>query len=378
MSEYQYYEFLAIDRPLDNAAQDALRAISSRARITATSFSNHYEWGDLKGDPCKFMENWFDLHLYVANWGTRRLMLRMPARLVKRGDIDGIISEVDCVRVWSSGDNVVVDIQRDEEGVDDWEDGSGRLAGLAPLRNDVLSGDLRLFYLLWLSAVQDEYVPDENVEPLPGIAPLTGPLEAFAEFFHIDRDLVAAAAELGGNDAAISRDDLQTALATIPDHEKTELLLRVVDGDSYVGVELRGRLRDEAQAPATRRTAGTLRMRARKIGEARERADAERRETERRRRAAEAEKARRVRLKALKQLGANVWREIEDGIERRNPAGYDQAMALLSDLQALAEEEGSQDDFGSRVRAIRARHGKKSKFIERLNKLGRGDGERTD
>lgn len=378
MSEYQYYEFQAIDRPLDNAAQDALRAISSRARITATSFSNHYEWGDLKGDPCKFMENWFDLHLYVANWGTRRLMLRMPARLVKRGDIDGIIREVDCVRVWNSGDNLIVDIQRVEEGADDWDDGSGRLAGLAPLRNDVLSGDLRLFYLLWLSAVQDEIVPDEDVEPLPGIAPLTGPLEAFAEFFYIDRDLVAAAAEAGGNDAAISRDDLQTALATIPDHEKTKLLLRVVDGDPYVSVELRGRLRDKGQAPATRRTAGTLRMRAQEIGEARERADAERREMERRRQAAEAEKARRVRLKALKQRGANVWREIEDGIERRNPAGYDQAMALLSDLQALAEEEGSQDDFSSRVRAIRARHEKKSKFIERLNKLGRGDGERTD
>jgi hypothetical protein len=51
MSEYQYYEFLALDRPLDHAAQDALRSISSRARITATSFINHYEWGDLKGDP---------------------------------------------------------------------------------------------------------------------------------------------------------------------------------------------------------------------------------------------------------------------------------------------------------------------------------------
>jgi hypothetical protein len=80
MSEYQYYEFLAIDRPLDRTAQDALRSISSRARITATSFTNHYEWGDLKGDPRKFMERWFDLHLYLANWGTRRLMLRMPAR----------------------------------------------------------------------------------------------------------------------------------------------------------------------------------------------------------------------------------------------------------------------------------------------------------
>jgi hypothetical protein len=78
MSEYQYYEFQAIDRPLDSAAQDALRSISSRARITATSFTNQYEWGDLKGDPRKFMERWFDLHLYLANWGTRRLMI-LPA-----------------------------------------------------------------------------------------------------------------------------------------------------------------------------------------------------------------------------------------------------------------------------------------------------------
>lgn len=30
MSEYQYYEFQAIDRPLDRAAQETLRSISSR------------------------------------------------------------------------------------------------------------------------------------------------------------------------------------------------------------------------------------------------------------------------------------------------------------------------------------------------------------
>lgn len=56
MSEYQYYEFQAVDRPLDRAAQDALRSISSRARISATSFVNQYEWGDFKGDPRKLVE----------------------------------------------------------------------------------------------------------------------------------------------------------------------------------------------------------------------------------------------------------------------------------------------------------------------------------
>jgi len=50
-SEYQYYEFQAIDRPLGEADRKALRDLSTRARINATSFTNAYEWGDFKGDP---------------------------------------------------------------------------------------------------------------------------------------------------------------------------------------------------------------------------------------------------------------------------------------------------------------------------------------
>ena len=56
MSEYQYYDFRAIDRPLTKKEMAALRSISSRAAITATSFTNHYEWGDLKADPSKLLE----------------------------------------------------------------------------------------------------------------------------------------------------------------------------------------------------------------------------------------------------------------------------------------------------------------------------------
>ncbi|WP_028347163.1 hypothetical protein [Bradyrhizobium murdochi] len=381
MSEYQYYEFQAVDRPLDKAAQGELRSISSRARITATSFTNHYKWGDLKGDPCKFMERWFDLHLYLANWGSRRLMLRVPARFVNQADLDSFLGEIDWVDVWTSGDNLIVDIQRHEEGGyddwDDWDDGSGRLAALAPLRTDVLSGDLRLFYLLWLIAVEDELIAEDQVEPLPGLAPLTGALVAFADFIYIDPDLVKAAAELGGDDAAVSKDDLRKTLAAIPEREKIELLLRAAEGDSYVGAELRKRLRKENPIPARHRTAGALRRRSQEIREARERAEAERREADRRREAAKAEKARRARLEVLKQRGTSVWRDIEREIERRNPAGYETAISLLSDLQSLALEEGSQDDFNSRVVAIRARHEKKGKFIERLSKLGRDRGERT-
>ena len=51
MSEYRYYEVQAIDRPLGEADMEALRILSTRARITATSFTNHYKWGDFQGAP---------------------------------------------------------------------------------------------------------------------------------------------------------------------------------------------------------------------------------------------------------------------------------------------------------------------------------------
>ena len=49
MSEYQYYEFLALDRRLTADEMARLRAFSTRARITPTSFVNDYQWGDFKG-----------------------------------------------------------------------------------------------------------------------------------------------------------------------------------------------------------------------------------------------------------------------------------------------------------------------------------------
>lgn len=82
MSEYQYYEFLAVDRPLDNAQQAEVRTLSTRARITATSFTNEYHWGDFRGDPRRLVERYYDAHLYLANWGTRRVMFRLPLSLL--------------------------------------------------------------------------------------------------------------------------------------------------------------------------------------------------------------------------------------------------------------------------------------------------------
>src|SRR3954453_1068120 len=134
MSEYQYYEFQAIDRPLDEADRRALRAISTRAHITATTFTNTYEWGDLKGDPTTFMERWFDLHLYLSNWGSRRLMIRLPARLVDRTRVKALLRNVDSAQLLVKGEHLILDIHRDEVEGEEWDHVPGWLASRAPWR----------------------------------------------------------------------------------------------------------------------------------------------------------------------------------------------------------------------------------------------------
>ena len=384
MSEYQYYEFQAIDRPLSEADRAALRSLSTRARITTTSFTNHYNWGDFKGDPQQLMARWFDLHLYLANWGTRRLMIRLPQRLVDRSRLDAFLPAGDLLDVLVSGENLIVDIgvdvyddewpEYDEE--DEWDGGPGWLGALAPLRADVLAGDLRLFYLVWLKALELDELEDDETEPLPGIGPLTGALEAFADFVRLDPDLVQAAVEASGLDdgGESSADAAREAIAAIPEAEKTALLQRLADGDPHVAAEVQSRARKAVALAAgetytDRRTVADLRNRADEQRATREAIEAEQREAERQRQAQEAEKARRIRLAAVRRRGEGVWNEVEQAISKRNADGYEQAVSLLLDLQTLAGEDGETETFANRVRSLREQHARKPRLLERLAQL---------
>jgi hypothetical protein len=87
MSESQYYEFLALDKALTGSQLEELRQLSTRVEITATRFTNEYHWGDFRGDPEQMMATYFDAFLYIANWGTRRLMFRVPRAALDAGHV---------------------------------------------------------------------------------------------------------------------------------------------------------------------------------------------------------------------------------------------------------------------------------------------------
>ena len=377
MSEYQYYEFQAIDRPLDEADQAALRKLSSRANITSRSFTNEYHWGDFRGNPRKLMERWFDLHLYVANWGTRTLMVRLPKGTLDESRLDEFVSEVDEVEVFDSGENLIIAITFDSENSGysyGYADGDGWLDLLAPLRDDLLAGDLRLFYILWLTAVERDFLPGGRKEPLPGLGPLSAPLKEFANFIGVDRDLVQAAAESpavsdGGADSA---DESRKIIESIPEDEKSALLLRLVNGDTHVAAELRRRIRTALDASLRRsglehRTVSEIRTGRLAARKAREAEAVRRKEEECLRKAQEAARAQRARLDSMKRRGTRVWNEVEREIEYKNASSYDRAVQLLLDLRALAGETGGEVDFARRIESVRDRHERKRAFINRLD-----------
>ena len=372
MSEYQYYEFQAVDRPLDAAEQTELRALSTRARITATGFVNHYEWGDFGGDPRRLMERYFDLFLYLASWGTRRLSIRLPARLIDVRALERFCPDDEVADVRTAGVHAIVDIWRDEIDQGDWDDGSGWLAALAPLRGDIMRGDLRAFYLIWLMAVEYGQVGDEAMEPLTGIAPLSAPLRAFADFFAIDPDLVdAAAAEGAPPPPEAERAAAETFIRSLLEEDKVALLLRLYDGDPHLGAELRQRwLAAMGRLPDTgggQRSAGGLRETVRRMAAERHRLAAEKVVAERRRREAEQAQARNRHLALLAERGEAPWREVEELISKRNQPGYERAVTLMIDLGEVARSQGEEEAFARRLADIRARHDRKVRLIERLD-----------
>ncbi|HYZ55395.1 MAG TPA: hypothetical protein VE733_18095 [Streptosporangiaceae bacterium] len=385
MSEYQYYEFLAVDRPLTAAEQAEVRRLSTRARITATSFTNEYHWGDFKGSPERLMQRYYDAHLYLANWGTHRIMLRLPRTLLDP-EIAGQYCAGDQVSVSGTGDYVILNmISEDETG--EWEEGAeDSLSAIIGVRSELAAGDLRPLYLAWLSACgvweSDEDAFDEEDEddlepPVPAsLGSLTAPQRALADFLRLDSDLLQVAAE--ASPALTEAEDDPRALAeyiaNLAGEDKDRLLLLVAeDQAARARMELLRSVRGgpgHQPSPYPRRTVAELldaaaARRRRREQQAAARAAAQQALLDRQRAA-----GREKRLKELARDQETAWADAERLINTKQQAQYDAAVALLKDLREIARREDQAQAFARRFAALREAHLRKPSLIARFDHAG--------
>jgi hypothetical protein len=264
MSEYQYYEFQAIDRALTEEEQAHVRTLSRRVEPTPRQAIFTYSYGDFRGDPLTLLETHFDAMLYMANWGTRELAFRFPRELLNLEPLQRYYWAADEITLKTTDQHVVLDIHFDDEDGGDWIEGEGLLSTLALLREDILRGDLRALHLAYLKSARraeemgdddfDDGLDDQDADATDDDAPvdlpmppelneLSAPLRAFVDFFEIDADLIRKAA---ADSPPLERHDegVERRIALLPDAERDAWLVRLARSEPHLDVQFLRRLRD--------------------------------------------------------------------------------------------------------------------------------------
>jgi hypothetical protein len=405
MSEYQYYEFLALDRQLTKNQITEIRKVSSRAEISSTRFTNEYNYGDFRGDEQEFLEKYFDVMVYVANWGTHRFMLALDKEIV----------DMDFIKQCCAGDSFSFEIRKSRLILDfssnteehEWEEGSEWMDVLSNVRTEICQGDTRAFYLGWLLSVQSEGLDDLDENDLdeegdyddydndddydkdlddnddilePEIPPelknLSASLKSLVEFLRIDEDLLAVAAENSPTSPTQTQDQshkLAQWISSLPETEKNSLLLEIVQSQQ---LNLAARLlqrfhretvcKQKTNSSIPKRTVKELLEQAKQRKERRKKEEEKRLAEKRAKEKAEAEKKRSAHLESLIPRQEGVWKEIIELIASSKPKSYDEATGKLIDLRDISIKTNSEKDFQTRFNELCQKNSRKPSLITRF------------
>jgi hypothetical protein len=203
------------------------------------------------------MERYYDAHLYVTNWGTHQVMLRLSRALLSL-EAAGQYCIDRHVAAWVSGEHLILSLTSEDESGDWVEGAEDSLSAVVGVRAELAAGDLRPLYIAWLAAYgtwerdEDAFGYDEEDElepPVPaGLGTLTAPQRALADFLRLDADLLTIAARASPTLAETKDDPRKLArwIKNLPTSDKDVLLHRVAQGHgAQVQMELRRRFRGE-------------------------------------------------------------------------------------------------------------------------------------
>src|SRR5713226_4100625 len=232
MSEYQRYEFMTSDRPLTRVQLDAVNALSSHIEASSTHALIEYHYGDFKHDPIDVLHKYFDAFLYWANWGSPQLAFRFPHGILPVDLIDGYDLD-DFVKFTRYPDYDILDIQFGEmEAPDEWIDYD--LGSLIAIRDELMEGDLRALYIVWMAGQQmmGSYNEEEDYEiSVPPVPPafdkLTAAQQSLAELLQLPQELLVATSRHSKAAASSAGDDFAAWVKLLSPERQNEYLVRL-------------------------------------------------------------------------------------------------------------------------------------------------------
>jgi hypothetical protein len=359
MSEYQYIAFRAIDSPVGEKNLEYMHRQSSRAEITPWSFENEYQYGDFRGNAVEMLRRGYDMHLHYANFGIRRLLIRLPHGLPDANAAKPYFAK-DSLRFLKDkqghGGSLSVEPFHEPGDLDELWESDAILDRLVPLRAEILDGDLRPLYVAHLAVACDgEHDPEETREaPVPaGLGALSDAQRGLAELYGLGDELIAAAAQESPPLSARVDPATQYAEWLRGQQETTKnawLATLMADPSSAVRTEILAKYRTHRGAPSwptarSNRTIAQLQAAAAEIAR-----DAQRKA------AAIAARQRAKRLVDMATDPARTLRETERLVAQRTADAYRRVGELLADLREALSGSGQSVLAEKQAQKLKAAH----------------------
>jgi hypothetical protein len=331
------------------------------------------------------MRRYFDAFVYSANWCSCRLALRVPLATFRKAEVKPFPTR-HTLRIETGEEHWIIDWSLDESENHerfDMDDGRGWMRRLAPLRDELLRGDLRPLYLGWLAAAARHELRDGALEPEvpPGLSALSPAQQALVEFLEIDADMLAAAMagsaqlpDVDSTQVAGAADPMQAWLSEWSRDEMAAVLKLIAQGQGH-DAERQIRSRHaawlKAQRPpslssAPRRSVSQLRELAQSASGVR----LESEEKERVMQEAEQRRQREATLRLLMDDVDKCWAAVDALAQRGSASGYEQAVRALTDLAQGYALTSSRMEFDRTLRRLLVRHATRGALLRRLSEAG--------
>ena len=372
MSEYQFYEFRTVDKPLSKKAKNEIANWSSRTNPSNTGAVFTYSYGNFPKDEIKVVEKYFDAMFYISNWGTKQLVFKLPNNLIDIRKIRQYCTENGLKLIEKQEFTLLNICIEDEEGGGEWIEGEGWLTSLLSLRNDILAGDFRSLYLIWLKTTIEDVLQEwgdvdlESKEPeVPNnLNSLNGALSDFIDIFEIDKNTIVVASEKTKTDSLSGIEKYSDQIQKLTDDEKNNFLFRLLENEPLLNLKLENKLKTYIEkldnGSKTQRTIGEITNSLKKLKEAEKYAKAKKKEEKRL-----------AKFKKLENEELDLWKNVIILIDEKKTKSYDEAIKILQDIKELYIYKKQVEKFYKRMEVIKQKYSRLSSLQMKIeyNKL---------
>jgi hypothetical protein len=321
------------------------------------------------------LHEFFDGFLYWANWGAPELALRFPHGSLPVDLLDGY-ELADVVTFTQHPDYDILDIHVGElEAPDEWVE--YELGSLMALREELMDGDLRALYSIWLASqrrmgsadADDEEEENEDELSVPSVPPALGTLtsaqQALSELLQVPSEVLVAAAHHSSAAPAATHEDVAAWVMLLSPDRRTEYLVRLARNEPGLSRLLVKELREVSQPSQGKSSATPSRGEHVTYATLLEESTAIRAQWEREKREQE-QLARQRQLQQIHDHPDQYWHQVDLAVTRSSGAGYDEAAHLLSELREVAARFQETRQFHQRFRAWVQPHLRRPAFVKRL------------